>query len=273
MKKLTTLFFLIAPALLVKAQTTRDLKASLTITMPRTADDDMPGTRGAAVVWHPVQKKYYAAMAGNIGYPLGVYDATGKLLSDETLNTEQDIRGLWYNAARKQIQGNTYNDYGWFYYTLNAKGIPLSSTTFVEGMAQPTEQSTGAFNSAKQQVLFLSEGNIYTYDMTGKQLENTLRIHWGRTQKEGISEDETEEAETPEGYNSSMVYTGIKGAELGFLNITDMQIELYNMNNGFLTQKLKLPEDAPMNTSFNFSYSNGMYWLFSIEERTWKSYK
>ncbi|MEQ1676296.1 MAG: hypothetical protein ABL876_06335 [Chitinophagaceae bacterium] len=252
----------------------KPLKATIKLLMPRTADDDMPGTRGASVVWHPVQKKYYAAMAGNVGYPLGVYDATGKLLSTDDLSTEQDIRGLWYNPVKKQIQGNTYNDYGWFYYTLNAKGIPLSSTVFAEGMNQPDEQSVGAFSISKQQVMFLKAGQVFTYSSTGESIGDPLTIHWGRSKADGVSDTEPEEPATPEDYNyTTVVFTGIKGSELGFLNITEMQIELYSIEDGFMTRALKLPEDAPLNQSFNFSYANGMYWLFSIEERIWTSYK
>ncbi len=272
MKKLSFFLFLFAAALTLHAQ--KPLKASITLKMPRSVDDDMPGTRGASVVWHPIQKKYYAAMAGNVGYPLGVYDATGKLLSTDDLSTEQDIRGLWYNPVKKQIQGNAYNDNGWFYYTLNAKGIPLSSTVFAEGMNQPDEQSVGAFSISKQQVMFFHAGQVFTYSSAGESMGDPLTIHWGRKKADGVSDDEPEEAETPEDYNyTTVVFTGGKGSELGFLNITEMQIELYDMSNGFMTKTLKLPEDAPMNQSFNFSYANGMYWLFSIEERTWTGYK
>lgn len=276
MKKLLLFLVITTTTLSVNAQSgsAKTLKKVLALSMPRSVDDDMPGTRGASVVWHPIQKKYYAAMAGNVGYPLGVYDATGKLLSTDDLNTEQDIRGLWYNPVKKQIQGNTYNDNGWFYYTLNAKGIPLSSTVFAEGMNQPDEQSVGAFSISKQQVMFLNSGQVFTYSSTGESIGDPLTIHWGRTKDDGVSDDEPEEAETKEDYNyTTVVFTGIKGSELGFLNITEMQIELYNMEDGFMTKTLKLPEDAPLNQSFNFSYANGMYWLFSIEERVWTSYK
>lgn len=275
MKKYIILLILLAPTLFAHSQvTTKTLKKNLTLLMPRTTEDSMPGTRGASVVWHPLQKKYYAAMAGNIRYPMGVYNAAGKLLSPESLNTNEDVRGLWYNPVKKQIQGNSYSDYGWFYYNLDARGIPLESYIFKEGMNQPNDQVVGAFSIARQQVLFLASGMVYFYNANGEQLDNPLRIYWGRTKKDGISEDETDEPSTPQDYNyTTLVFTGISGAELGFLNISNMQIELYNMADGFMTQVLKLPEDAAMNQSFNFAYTNGMYWLFNIELRTWTGYK
>ena len=59
--------------------------------MPKTADDDMPGTRGAGVAWHQY-KKYYANFAGNVGYPSAVFNATGKRLSSDDAETMVDTR-------------------------------------------------------------------------------------------------------------------------------------------------------------------------------------
>jgi hypothetical protein len=279
MKKILFIFLIFPVLSSLNAQNSepRMLKKVLILLMPRTVDDDMPGTRGASVVWHPVQKKYYAAMAGNIGYPLGAYDVKGKRLSDDSLNCNADIRGLWYNLIKKQIQGNTYSDNGWFGFILNVKGIPSGTKILKEGMNQPDDQVVGAYRFPGDQVLFLHEGSIYFYKSNATAIDKTLKINWGRTKADGIAEDEEEvedESLTPEDYNkTTVVFTGLKGAELGFLNITEMQIELYNIADGFMTKRLKLPEDAPMNQSFNFAYTNGMYWLFNMETREWSSYK
>lgn len=275
MKKYLFLLFVIISTIAVNAQNiiTKTLKKGISLTMPRTVDDIMPGTRGASVAWHPVQKKYYASMAGNIGYPMGVYDVTGKRISADTLNCNADTRGLWYNVQKKELQGNTYNDYGWFRYAVNTKGIPVKTTIFLDGKNQPGDNSVGAFNPTKQQVLFLHGNEIFFYSMKGEESGQSLTINWGRTKTDGVSE-EGEEIWTWEDYNyTTVVYTGIKGAELGLLNITDSQIELYNIADGFLTRKLKLPDDASINVSFNFAYANGMFWLFNMDERKWTGYK
>jgi hypothetical protein len=275
MKKLLLLITIIATISSANAQPVIEklLKKGLTLTMPRTADGNMPGTRGACVAWHPVQKKYYAAMAGNIGYPLGVFDATGKRLSADTLNCNADVRGLWYNIQKKEMQGNSYNDYGWFRYVVNVKGIPVKTTIFLEGKNQPDNNSVGAFIPTKQQVLFLFGNEVFFYSIKGAESDDSLTINWGRTKTDGVSE-EGEEIWTSEDYNSTtVVYTGIKGAELGFINTTESQIELYNIADGFLMRKLKLPDDAAINSTFNFAYANGMFWLFNMEKRTWTGYK
>jgi hypothetical protein len=103
--------------------------------------------------------------------------------------------------------------------------------------------------------------------------EKTIVIHWSRTKAEGPDEFEDETA-VPENHNTTtVVYTGIKGAELGFLNVGGGSIELYDIGTGFMTKRLELPYDAPSQTTFNFAYANGIYWLFDMDSRTWTGYK
>src|SRR5258705_5019326 len=78
MKKIFFSLFLMLPFLL-EAQVEKTLKRTIELKMPgqvfkskSTGEDSIPGTRGGAVVWHPVQKKYYAAFVGNERYPLAV---------------------------------------------------------------------------------------------------------------------------------------------------------------------------------------------------------
>ena len=40
---------------------TRTLKQVMELQMPKTADDELCGTRGAGVCWNPITQKYYAA--------------------------------------------------------------------------------------------------------------------------------------------------------------------------------------------------------------------
>src|SRR5262245_4426823 len=75
------------------------LKKVLELKMPKEG-----GANGASVAWHPVQKKYYAAMAGNTTYPLAVFDINGKRLSADDQTTMFDVRGLWYNSRSKKLQ-------------------------------------------------------------------------------------------------------------------------------------------------------------------------
>lgn len=76
----------------------------------------------------------------------------------------------------------------------------------------------------------------------------------------------TDNYDVIEEYNSaSIIYTGIKGSEIGLLNIESQEVELYDVSNGYLVSKLKLPEGTATYEMFNFSYCNGMYWFFNQE--------
>jgi hypothetical protein len=274
MKRFIPLFVLLLITTIANAQAKpKALRKVLSLQMALTADDDMPGTRGASVAWHPLQKKYYAAMAGNVGYPFCVFDATGKRLSDDDQAALADVRGLWYNPALKAIEGNQYSEYGWFRYSLDAKGMVKDVEETQEGMNQPGEQNVGAYNAVKKQVLFLKGSQVYFYSAATALLSDSLLIHWGKTKTDGASDEEDIDY-VPGGYNTStVIYTGIAGGELGFLNIAELQIEFYDMKSGFLTKTLALPEDAIAEETFNFAFANGIFWLFDMEARVWTGYK
>ena len=260
----------------LQAQLKQALKKVIELKMPKTADDDMPGTRGASVAWHPLQKKYYAVMAGNAEYPLAVFDATGKRVSNDDLTAMNDSRGLWYNPAKKEISGNGYGETGWFKYVLDGKGIPTSGSIILEGSNQPGEQCVGAFHPVRKEVMFLYDGAVSLYALADGATSGSVKINWGKKKEskasEGGSEDES--GATPSAYNNTtVIYTGIKNAELGFLNTEKNTIELYDFVSGFLTKELPLPGNAVTEGSFNFAYTNGIYWLFNMQDRKWIGYK
>lgn len=269
MKKIVLLLLL--PAILsttiVNAQAgKKQLKKILELKMPGTS-----GSNGAAVAWHPVLKKYYASMAGNISFPMGIYNVNGKLLSGETQEALFDIRGLWYNPGTKTLQMNGYNDFGWGEYELDDKGFPEDVSVLREGMNQPNEQSAGAFNAKEEKLYFFNhdEGKIEIYDLAAGSYEESIELFLGRTEgKDGDNED------VLKNYNSStVIYTSLPKAEIGLLNAENNVIELYNIRNGYMTRKLVLPAEAPSPQLLNFAYCNGIYWLFDKAERTWKGYK
>jgi len=276
------LFLLIAASpLLLQAQLVKTLKKSIELKMPGipakskvTGEDSLPGKRGAAVLWHPVQKKYYAAFAGNKTFPLAVFDPAGKRLSAEDQECLNDTRGLWYNPKLKKICGNGYADIGWFSHTLDAKGIPVESEIYAAGMNQPSEQCIGVFNANSNLVYFLYGQHIYAYNADAMAEEDsTIRIYPGKTKKEDIDEEDDGETLSEDYSYNVLIFTGIPKAEFGLLNVVEKQVELYNKKTGLLTQKLRLPADLPTWPAFNFSYTNGIYWAFDQDTRKWTGYK
>lgn len=280
MKKIFITLFLVLP-FLMNAQLVKTLKKTIELQMPGipspskvTGEDSLPGKRGGAVVWHPVQKKYYAAFAGNYSFPLAVFDITGKRLSSEDQTTMEDLRGLWYNPKLKKICGNGYADIGWFSYKLDAKGIPAESEVYAAGMNQPDEQCIGTYNSKSNLVCFLYGKNILVYNADAMQEEDsTVRLYPGISKKEHIDEEDDESVISEDYSYNILIYTSIPKAEFGLLNVYEKQVELYNQKTGLMTQKLKLPADLPTWDGFNFSYANGIYWAFDQDTRIWTGYK
>ena len=280
MKKFIFLLSIACP-LFLQAQLVKTLKKSIELKMPGkvfaskiNGEDSLPGKRGGAVIWHPLQKKYYAVFAGNQTYPLAVFDFAGKRLSGEDQTCMVDTRGLWYNPKLKKICGNSYSDIGWFTYTLDTKGIPYEAEVYAAGMNQPDAQSIGAYNSKSDMVCFLTGENIYMYTADAMQEEDsTIRLYPGISKKDDIDEDDDGEVLIEDYSYNVLIYTGISKAEFGLLNVYEKQVELYNRKTGLLTQKLKLPADLVTWPSFNFSYANGIYWAFNKDTRIWTGYK
>lgn len=250
----------------------RQLKKVMELKMPKDEGDVNNGQKGASVCWNPVTKKYYAVFTGS-KEPLGVYDEKGKLLTDTSLAAMQNVRGLWYNPATKKICGNTFNDGGWFSYTLNNKGVPVASKTDIAGMKQPDEQSTGTYDPASGMVYFFNGGKLVFYNNKGV-FAKKLPIHFGQPKVLGPAEFENEDNFNTDYNQTTVVHTGIAASPAGLLNVKLNRIELYDLNEGYLQQILLLPDDDLYGTkAFNFAYANGIYWLYNIFTRTWQGFK
>jgi hypothetical protein len=171
---------------------------------------------------------------------------------------------------------NGYSSFGWAEYKLNSKGFPDTVRVLFEGSNQPGDQSVGAFNPARKVVYFFNdEGNLDAYTLANGKFLESVELALGRTKKD---DDETDAAlggnyDVMDDYNPSIVFTGTPGAEIGILNHTEKQIELYNLKDGHLVRKLSIPEEAPVESFLNFSYCNGIWWLFDRDARTWIGYK
>ncbi len=252
------------------AQQHQELTKVLELQMPEGS-----GANGASVIWHPEQQKYYAVFAGNTEFPMGVFNKKGKRLSDNDLSAKFDVRGLWYNTQEKKIQANGFADGGWVKYELDENGLPTTTTVEAEGMKQPDEQSVGTYNPKNGKIYFLDGNTIVVYKDNGEETGKETTLFVGKTNQSDAQKDESQDPFLlPEYYNATtMVFTGKEKAELGLYNTDTKSIELYDINSGLMTETLKLPEDAPQETMFNFAYANGIYWLFNKETRQWVGYK
>lgn len=260
------------------AQTEKKIKAVMKL-----AITEEGGANGATVVWHPVLKRYYCPMAGNISFPLQVFDAKGKLISPKDQTTMFDVRGMWYNPKTKKLYTNGYNESGWGEYVINAKGFPTDIKVVHEGLNQPDEHTVAAYDAVKNIVYFYKEGQVYGYNpATAKPTDEVIKLEVNGNAVDTNTKEETDSLDFPDflmqddmyNYNTSTVIcTGIKGQEFGLLNILNNSIDLFDKATGKLKVKLRLPEEAPVNEMFNFAYANGIYWLFNKDTREWTGYK
>ena len=272
MKKFTSVFLLAVLCALTQAQP-RQLKKVMELKMPKEDYDLNNGVKGASVCWHPVEKKYYAVFSGSKDYPLGVYDAAGKLLTDTSVTAIQDVRGLWYNPATKRICGNAGNNGGWFYYILNNKGVPTAAKTAFTGMKQPDENSAGAYDAISNDVYFLDGGKVSYYNSKAVFTSKTA-IHWGQPKVLGPAEFENEDNGNNDYNQTTVVNSGIATMPIGLLNVKRNRIELYDAKEGYLQQLLLLPDGDFFGPRYlGFAYSNGIYWLYNIDNRTWLGFK
>ena len=273
MKKIIIL--LLAAACVIPMNTSAQkltLKKVMELKMPKTTDDELCGTRGGSVCWNPLTKKYYAGFAGNTGFPLGVFDAKGKRLSADELTTMVDLRGLWYNPISKKICGNGYAQSGWFSYTLDKKGIPTDFSIDFEGKNQPDENCVGTINTSNKLVTFLNKDQVVFYKNDATE-GNSLTLQLGEKKSGENSDNQEPDNSSADFNNTSVIYSGIIGSELGLLNTEKKQIELYSYLKGSRSKIFILPDTAPVEKSFNFAFANGIYWLFDIADRKWIGYK
>ncbi len=230
------------------------------------------GTDGGGVVWHPGQRKYYAAMAGQANFPLSVYDEKGMQLSGDRLVTMTNLRGMWYNPNTRTIQTNGFATFGWREYDLDIDGIPEGIKIIQEGQHQPGPDHVGTYNPAADVLYFLDteEGmRLAIYSMKTGNTRYNLTLHLQKT-SELISEDDDE---TDDEYNhTNAVFTGIQNMEIALLNVTQKRIEFYKLN-GLMTASRALPAETLTYSTFNFAFANGIFWLFNKAERQWDGYK
>lgn len=270
MRKLLLLLTIISFAMPLLAQN-KELKEVVRLQMP-----DDPGERASSIAWHPFYKKYYAPKSGNAGYTLAIFDAEGKNVSPQKLNTGFDIRGFWYNPALKTFSANGYNDNGWMTYVLDQKGIPVDIQHDVLFMNQPDAQSVGSYDAANNLTYFLKGQFVVAYNATThKEVKRTRLFVNATDEEEAVDVDLFFDVnETPENVNyTTVIYTGIPKAEFALLNVDERTIDFYDSKTGIITKQYDLPFGAPADRMLCFSYANEFFWLFDIKTKIWHGYK
>ncbi|HXH19424.1 MAG TPA: hypothetical protein VNJ07_10110 [Chitinophagales bacterium] len=215
------------------------------------------GANGIAVAYNPLKKIYYCAIAGNAEFPLECFTG-GENIYRGAIGF--DARGLWYNEKSKNLEGNSYGGDGIYAIALDKEGMPEGNPENKYPNVQPDEQSVGAYDAASDQIFYFdyTSGEVIPYKRTAGKKGKIIKL---------------KNCPVPfENLNSAMVYTGQKNAEIGVYNFLDAEVYFFNKKGEYQTT-VTLPDDAPYNEMFNFSYANGHVFLFDKDMREWIGYK
>jgi hypothetical protein len=113
--------------------------------------------------------------------------------------------------------------------------------TLFKDMHQPDEQSAGAFDPLKKVIYFLNaDGNIDVYDLKTAESKETLELTLGYNTSEAEDAIDIDNSEVIDEYNTTtVVYTGMKNAEIGLLNTINGEIELPENSNCLMIHPLR----------------------------------
>ncbi|MCB9231626.1 MAG: hypothetical protein H6581_08185 [Bacteroidia bacterium] len=215
------------------------------------------GTNASAVTWNPKAGYYYTVIAGNADYPLEVFDARGNGVRQYAANS--DMRGLWWNAKAKSLQGNCAGDKGWIQYDCNKSGIPTGNRVVLNsGQNQPDFQSVGTLGDKGKSVVFYHAGTLSFYNSKSGKGINSLELSLPVS---GADINAT-----------SVGYTGQKNYEYVLLDFMRRKLYFFNTKGEF-TGESSLPTNAVTNSMFRFSFANGNAFLYDVESRSWTGYK
>lgn len=213
------------------------------------------GTNACAVTYNPEKQLYYTAFAGNSSYPLEVFDGKGQ--NRYTGMAGVDLRSLWYNPKKNSLQGLGYPKRGLFNIALGDEGLPGTPQISRDSIAAIPSQSTAAWDG-KAGILFFDGQWLYRFTAGLKQKK--------KFEPQAIPGDMANLN------NTTVVYTGVKGYELGFYDSFEGKVYFTDLKGSYSGTSL-LPASAPRAESFRFSFANGLVWLFNGNERTWFAYR
>jgi hypothetical protein len=218
------------------------------------------GTNGSAVAWDSKNSVYVTVIAGNAEFPREVFGPQGEATADNTAGF--DWRGLWYNPSNGKLEGNGAGDSGWAAFTIDDGEWPGDVKVIEQGEYQPSFQSVGAYDYEKKMVVYLDYDvdGLTMYSRKNPKKTKSLNLGWDKDCDMG-------------NINSTTVgFTGHKGYEYVLLDYNNGRLAFFNRN-GKHTATAQLPEDAPLNDAFAFSFANDRAFLYNKQARIWYAYK
>lgn len=217
-----------------------------------------PGGMGVSVVWNPGLKKYYAAVSGNVERWLFMYDQNGKAIKPPYL-LPFDPGSLWLEAGGKMLKSYASGMEGLYVIHLR-EGMPAYAENIFYSLHNPVAIGNGAWAGRRKEMWYYHDKAIFRYKIRHAHHRSPLQLD--------IDEFENE-------LNSmGMVYTGIRGIEIGLYDRGQHRILLYNSRSGRCTRILQiLDENGPKPICGDFAFTNGLFWLYNRESGIWHGYR
>ncbi|MCX6352708.1 MAG: hypothetical protein NTX03_12760 [Bacteroidetes bacterium] len=217
------------------------------------------GARGSAVAYNPKKRLYYAVICGNETFPLETFDEQGHNLFSTQAGF--DVRGMWWNPNKKRLEANGYGEYGLAVIGTNASGFATGKLDDINTKsAKPNENSIGTLNYNDDEILYYANSYINRYGYDGKEHDYIFLT-------DGFEPDDVNE--------NTVIYTGVKGMEIGLVDYSEGQVIFFNMKGEKYPEVVDLPKDDGLTISdaFKISFANDRVWFFNADNRTWTGYK
>lgn len=205
-----------------------------------------------SMVHNPVNNVYYTLDGSYIRTHSGV---NGSLLNSYYFSTL--MRGIWWNPATNQLEGNGYNNSGIHIFTINStSGYVTAGSAILPNSPQPYYQCQGTLDAANNEVLYFYASNIYRYSRVSGNLIGTTAISNMPT------------SYTLSGY--SIMYTGCAGKEIALYDRANRKLLFINKATGVYVGASQLPVTAGTPSNWGVSFADEKLWVLS--GTSWNSY-
>lgn len=213
----------------------------------------------SGVAYNPLLNLYYGVRAGNSGFPLETWSATGTPLYQTSAGF--DWRGMWWNPVTNQLEGNGYNTFGVWNASLNGSGYALNTGTAIfTGYNQPDPQSCGDLDPSAYEILYYFNGSVYRYSRNTNAFLGSYALTGTPTALSNLNW-------------TTLMYTGCPGKEIALLDYVNKVVYVYDKSTGAYAGSSALPASAITTNSFRTSWANCKVWLFNLNNYTWYSYR
>ncbi|MGB0390609.1 MAG: T9SS type A sorting domain-containing protein [Salibacteraceae bacterium] len=210
------------------------------------------GSTQYALVYNPVNSVYYTLDGNYIRTHSGI---NGSVLSSYYYSTT--MRGIWWNPATSNLEGNGYNSNGIITFTVNSTtGYVSGGTVLFSGSHQPYYQCQGVLDEANNEILYFYASSIYRYSrVTGNLIGSTAISNMPASY-------------TLTGYN--IIYTGCPGKEIGLYDRLNKKLLFINKATGAYVGASQLPTTAGTPYNWGVSFADDKLWV--LNGTSWNSY-